>query len=52
MSKIRPSPIRAEIQRCHSDSPASAIARTTSTIPTSTMKAEFRGRIPSSMIAR
>jgi hypothetical protein len=52
MSKISPSPIRAEIQRCQSDRAASASARPTSTKASSTTSPDSCWRMPSSMIAR
>jgi hypothetical protein len=52
MSKINPSPTRAEIQRSASDSPASRTARPASRNASSTTTPDRFGRIPSSMIAR
>ena len=52
ISKMSPSPTRAEIQRCQSESPASARARTPSSTANSTIRFVSFGRIPLSMIAR
>jgi hypothetical protein len=52
MSKMRPSPMRAEIQRSHNESMASRTARTASRIASSTTTPLCLGRMPSSMIAR
>ena len=52
MSKISPSPMRADTQRCHSDRTASKIARPATTRASPTMSPGRCLPIPVSMIAR
>ncbi len=52
MSKMSPSPTRAEIQRSHSERPASTTTRPARNSASSTTTPDRLGRMPSSMIAR